>query len=196
MKKPDWLLQHSFAPIIKLPSKYYIHDFSNGEDPTESPYSVGKYNEKRQNMYNTELFKSEQRNIHMGVDIAAPVNAEVYNFFDGELIYKTNNTAEGDYGPTLVYRYQFGKNDLYALYGHLSLESLDIHPIGKKLNKGATLGFIGRSEVNGGWFPHVHFQLSLKDPGQANMPGVVSDENHSRALMDYPDPRWVLGPIF
>ena len=198
MKKPKWLENYDFLPVIRLPQKYYIHDFSQGEDlnPTDVPFSVGKYNEKRRNMYTTELFQKDKRDIHMGVDIAAPVGTEIYNFFDGELVYLSQNKEAGDYGPTLVYRYNFNGKFIYALFGHLSLQSLHLHSVGDRVVKGALIGHIGDRDVNGGWFPHLHFQLSLKDPGEANMPGVVSDELHSRAMETYPDPRWVLGPLY
>ena len=50
---------------------------------------------------------------------------------------------------------------------------------------------------NGGWpIPHVHFQLSVKEPATHDMPGVVSAEQRDDARRDYPDPRLVLGPLY
>ena len=54
----------------------------------------------------------------------------------------------------------------------------------------------GSEEVNGGWPPHVHFQLSLKEPETHDMPGVVEQEARESALEIYPDPRLVLGLLY
>jgi hypothetical protein len=55
---------------------------------------------------------------------------------------------------------------------------------------------MGDKDENGGWDPHLHFQLSLIEPETHDMPGVVSPEDREQALRDYPDPRLVLGPIY
>ena len=51
-------------------------------------------------------------------------------------------------------------------------------------------------QKNGGWPPHVHFQLSLIEPKTCDLPGVVSEENHEVALKVFPDPRHVLGNLY
>lgn len=198
MEKPSWLENQKFHPIIKLPKSYYVHDFSKGPDlnPTDIPYSVGRYNEKRIGMYTTDLFIKEERNIHMGVDIAAPVDEAIYSFAEGEVYLKGHDKEEGGYGPTVITKHSFEGNELYALYGHLSEESLNRLSPGEKLNQGDVIGFIGAEEVNGGWFPHVHFQISLEAPREPNMPGVVSELQHLKALEIYPDPQWVLGKLY
>ena len=66
----------SFSPVIDLPDGYEVYDFTQGYDPERSmrsEFGVGRFNEVRKNMYTSELFKGE-RNIHMGIDIAAPVD--------------------------------------------------------------------------------------------------------------------------
>ena len=56
--------------------------------------------------------------------------------------------------------------------------------------------FFGGEAENGGWPPHVHFQLSLERPATHDMPGVVSADDHQKALETFPDPRWVLGDLY
>ena len=68
--------------------------------------------------------------------------------------------------------------------------------IGQKFNGGDVIAWFGDSHENGGWDPHLHFQLSLLEPETHDLPGVVSSEEISQALLDYPDPRLVLGPIY
>ena len=60
----------------------------------------------------------------------------------------------------------------------------------------AEIGWFGDKSENGGWEPHVHFQLSLERPESCDMPGVVNPEDRDSALMKYPDPRLVLGQIY
>ena len=51
------LVSTSFLPIINLPNHYKILDLTTGEyTPSQSVYSIGKYNEVRSNMYEQELF--------------------------------------------------------------------------------------------------------------------------------------------
>jgi len=44
--------------------------------------------------------------------------------------------------------------------------------------------------------PHVHFQLSTIEPETNDMPGAVTMADRARALIDYPDPRLVLGALY
>ncbi|GIT41297.1 MAG: hypothetical protein Ct9H300mP10_03070 [Methanobacteriota archaeon] len=55
---------------------------------------------------------------------------------------------------------------------------------------------MGDKHENGGWEPHLHFQLSLVEPETHDLPGVVAPEDREQALLDYPDPRLVLGPLY
>ncbi|MGK7371751.1 MAG: peptidoglycan DD-metalloendopeptidase family protein, partial [Candidatus Halalkalibacterium sp. M3_1C_030] len=159
------------------------------------PWALGKYNEKRTKMYTAVQYEGK-RNIHMGIDIWTDSGAPVFSFYEGTLAYKKNHAQQGNYGPTLVVKYEIGEVTLYALYGHLSLESLSEKEIGQDIEKGQKIAELGDESVNGGWAPHLHFQLSVKDPGGADMPGVVADEFREEALKMYPDPRIVLGDIY
>jgi len=45
--------------------------------------------------------------------------------------------------------------------------------------------------------PHVHFQVATFPPETHDMPGAVTVQDRTRALMeDFPDPRWILGDIY
>ena len=43
---------------------------------------------------------------------------------------------------------------------------------------------------------HVHFQLSTEAPETHDMPGAVTLDDRPKALVRYPDPRWVLGMLY
>lgn len=190
--------QFAFVPVIDLPETYEVFDFTKSYDPhrnLKSPYGIGRYNEKRPTMYTHEQYKN-QRNIHMGIDIAAPIGTPIKSFYAGTLLNFANNSQPGDYGYTLVVEYDLDDYKLYALYGHLSRTSLQNKKSGQKVNKGEVIAWVGDKIENGGWNPHLHFQLSWQRPEVADMPGVVSAKDHELALKIYPDPQFVLGKLY
>lgn len=189
----------SFHPVIELPASYEVFDFTKGYDPNRyrhSLFGIGKYDEKRVGMYEQEIFQENQRNIHMGIDIAAPEGTPVTSFDEGEIFLFGYNPAPGDYGNTLIIKYKFEGKTLFALYGHLSSSSLKGKVVGKRVDKGETIAWLGTKEENGGWNPHLHFQLSWQEPATFDMPGVVSEADRAKALKIYPDPRIILGPVY
>jgi len=192
---------YNFAKVMDYPDnrdELFIFDFTGGYDADfirSKEWGVGKYNEKRLRMYLESMFDNE-RNVHMGVDIWTKSGTPVYSFWDGEVSYIQNNDQAGDYGPTIVIRYELNDSPLYALYGHLSKESLAMVSIKGGVKKGQKIATLGSKQVNGGWAPHLHFQLSVEDPGEADMPGVVAPKDREEALKTYPDPRMVLGNLY
>ncbi|HYW34686.1 MAG TPA: peptidoglycan DD-metalloendopeptidase family protein, partial [Balneolaceae bacterium] len=137
-----------------------------------------------------------KRNIHIGIDIWSEAGQPVFSFYKGIVCYMANHDQKGNYGPTLVIRYTFSGKNLYALFGHLSVMTLNNITVDKSVRKGEKIATIGTESENGGWPPHLHFQLCRQNPGKADMPGVVSEENRGQALKKYPDPRLVLGPLY
>ena len=188
----------NFAPVMDYPNKLQRVDLSQGIDEGKlaaTEWGAGGYNEKRKGMYLAPHFEGK-RYIHMGIDIWAKAGEPVFVFYEGKVAYARDNDRQGDYGGTIVTVHNIGGKDLYALYGHLSKSSPGMVQKGQKISAGDKIGVLGAKEENGGWIPHLHFQLSWQDPGEADMPGVVSDENHEQALEIYPDPKLVLGNLF
>ena len=96
--------QKPFHPVVNLPEEYWVFDFTRGEDKTwECPfeYQIGRYNEFRPGMYETEIFGGV-RNIHVGIDIGAPVGTSVHAFGEGKIHSFGINPEEGSYGPTII----------------------------------------------------------------------------------------------
>ncbi len=187
-----------FHPVIKLPETYEVSDFSKGYDPNRvlsTKFSIGKYNEKRHNMYKQALFAGD-RNIHIGIDIGAPVGTEIFAFADGNIFLFGYNPASGDYGYTLITEHMIENQKFYSLFGHLSKKSVEDKKIGQAFNRGDTIAWVGDKHENGGWKPHLHFQLSMIAPVKPDLPGVVSEKDLAAALETYPDPRIVLGPVY
>ena len=146
-------------------------------------------------MYVTEQFEGV-RDIHMGIDIGAPSGTQVFSVLDGTLFDLKNHNLAGDYGPTLIARYEFEGIEFWALYGHLSQHSLKGKLPGQRLARGELIATVGEKAENGGWNPHLHFQLSLVEPVNCDMRGAVSSKDLEESLRIYPDPQLLLGKLY
>jgi peptidoglycan LD-endopeptidase LytH len=190
--------KYKFHPVIHLPKDYEVYDFTKGYEPNRkrsSEYGIGKYNEKRVGMYKGELY-SDHRDIHMGIDMAAPIGTGIHGFYDGEVFLFGNNDRPLDYGYTFITKHVFDGQELYALWGHLSKKSLDGKRIGDLFRTGDVIAWVGDKTENGGWNPHLHFQLCIEVPTVCDMPGVVHEKDLKKALTLYPDPQLVLGRLY
>ena len=187
-----------FHPVVVLPDDYDVLDMSIPPERRQlrrSAFSVGRYNEVRPGSYETELFDND-RNIHVGIDIGAPLGTPVHCFADGWIESFGYNPADGDYGHTVVTGHRIDGVEIYALFGHLDARSTLGRTAGRELRRGALIGHLGAEHENGGWPPHVHVQLAWQRPRSHDMPGVVTQPELAQALADYPDPRLVLGPLY
>jgi murein DD-endopeptidase MepM/ murein hydrolase activator NlpD len=199
-----------FHPIVKLPTQYWVFDFTKGvESDWQCPldYQIGRYDEHRPGMYTTEIFSGE-RDLHVGLDIGAPVDTEVFCFADGMVFSKGVNPEAGSYGPTIITQHELqlpisvGSNELtelckfWVLHGHLSTKSLDMVEVGDTVSRGQLIATIGDEHENGGWPPHIHIQISLAEPVDNDLPGVVKLSERAEALETYLDPRLIVGQIY
>lgn len=161
---------------------------------------VGRYNEARP-IYTTDLFRvegnsgPEWRTVHLGLDLFRAVGSPVYAPLDGVIHSFVDNTAPLDYGPTLILEHTVAEGALtfYTLYGHLSRDSLDGLVEGKTIRRSERIGTIGDMAVNGGWPPHLHFQViaDLLDR-RGEFPGVGLPSQRPVWLSLCPDPNLVL----
>jgi len=190
-----------FAEIISLPKGASVFDLTGiSVQNYDSTWGIGKYNEHRPNIYNAKLFdtpQNEKRCFHLGIDLFGPAGTPVFSFADAEVLNFGYNAAEGDYGYVFILEVHLTETlVIYALYGHLSKESILNKYEKKKLKKGETIGWLGDKHENGGWPSHVHFQLSWEKPTTHDLPGTCTRSDLQISLLKYPDPRLVLGPIY
>lgn len=164
-----------------------------------SDVTLGKYNEARA-IYSTGAFEERGnegprwRTIHLGLDFFCKSGTPVYAIWEGVIHSLSNNSADRDYGPTLIIEHQIAKDfTFYTLYGHLSEVSLQNKFVGKKIEKGEVLATIGDLSENGGWTPHLHFQVILDMLGKkGDFPGVCSYEQSTLWKGISPDPWFLL----
>lgn len=156
---------------------------------------VGRYDEPRL-IYTSPAFAtdSEPRAIHLGIDLFAEAGTPIYAPLEGTVHAFADNAKPQDYGPVIILKHSADDGRVfYTLYGHLSRESLDGLSRGKAIARGERLASIGTADVNGGWPPHLHFQIitDLFDL-DCDFPGVgrASEREIWREIS--PDPNLIL----
>lgn len=161
---------------------------------------VGRYNEARL-LYMSPLFGvdasplEERRTIHLGMDLFAEPGTAIHAPLDGVIHTLANNTSPLDYGPLVILQHDAGDaGTFFTLYGHLDKESLARLKIGQSIARGEKFARIGTSKENGGWAPHLHFQiiLDLLDL-DANFPGVAYASQLAVWTSLSPDPNLLVG---
>ncbi len=162
---------------------------------------VGRYDEARM-LYVTPLFDAdssasslgERRTVHLGIDLFVEADSAVYAPLAGEVHALNNNSAPLDYGPVIILKHKFGEQSFFTLYGHLSEGSIESLRVGQQFEAGQLLGSVGAPSVNGGWTPHLHFQIitDLLDLG-CDFPGVCHAGEREIWREFSPDPNLILG---
>jgi len=168
----------------------YIENFLQ---KNKARVAFGGYNEKR-NLYNQNThFNEEERNIHLGIDFWIKAETTVLAALDGKVYGFNFNTGLGNYGPTIILEHQLENKVFYTLYGHLSLESIENLEIGSFFRKGEKLATLGDASVNGGYSPHLHFQIikNIED-NFGDYPGVCSKKNLDYYSENCPNPNLLL----
>ncbi|TDD97959.1 peptidoglycan DD-metalloendopeptidase family protein [Flavobacterium cellulosilyticum] len=146
---------------------------------------------KRANLFNNE--ESDERNIHIGLDLWVKAGTPVLAALDGKVYGFNNNIGLGNYGPTIIVEHCVENHVFYTLYGHLSMESIENIEIGTGFKKGQKIGTLGDSSINGGYSPHLHFQI-IKDIStyHSDYPGVCSKKTLDYYLENCPNPNLLL----
>lgn len=161
-----------------------------------SKVAFGGYNEERNLYKRSAVFndtQTEERNIHIGLDLWIKAGTPVLAALDGTIHSFKRNVGLGDYGPTIILKHTVENQTFYTLYGHLSLKSITEIEIGSVFKKGQQLATLGKSDINGDYSPHLHFQI-IKNIGDnfGDYPGVCSKNNLDYYLENCPDPNILL----
>jgi peptidoglycan LD-endopeptidase LytH len=173
----------------------YIDDQLKAAD---ARYGIGGYGEHRTIYSLSSLFDgddpdAEPRRLHLGVDIwgragtgvHAPLQATIHSF--------AYNDQRADYGATIILSHDLKGMTFYSLYGHLALDSIRNIAEGDRIEKGEAFAVFGSPGENGGWPPHLHFQLIADINGYCgDYPGVCKFSERSVWLERSPDPDLIL----
>ncbi len=161
---------------------------------------IGQYNEARY-LYTSAAFATgdgpaaERRTIHLGIDLFAEPGTPVRAPLAGRVAAFADNDSPQDYGPVIVLEHERDDGKaFYTLYGHLSRRSLAKLKKGKHIRKGTKFAEIGEPGSNGGWPPHLHFQV-LVDLLEldCDFPGMAPASQRAVWLSLCPDPSVILG---
>ncbi len=169
-------------------------------DALGATVAFGGYGEARM-VYSAPAFADpnaepgERRTVHLGIDLFAPAGTPVHAPLEGVVAAAANNATWLDYGPVIILEHKTDRGvPFFTLYGHQSVESLDGMRPGRRIAKGEQISTFGTPDVNGGWTPHLHFQVmtDLLDRG-TDFPGVARPSQRDVWLSFCPDPARLLG---
>lgn len=161
---------------------------------------IGRYNEARIGYVSDQYTENgnelpRRRTIHLGLDLYMAEGSPIHAIYDGIVHSTANNAMALDYGPTIILSHETDEGDrFYTLYGHLSPESLEQIKPGMQLTAGQIFAHVGSATVNGGWTPHLHFQVitdMLDNDG--NFPGVARADYQRVWNALAPSPAAILG---
>lgn len=159
-------------------------------------YGIGGYAEERSVYSRSRVFDpppgGEPRRLHLGVDIWGAAGTPVFAPLGGMVHSFAMHNRPGDYGATIILLHQLDGYAFYTLYGHLSEKDLALVE-GKYINRGEEFAHLGRPSENGGWPPHLHFQIVIDlQEHKGDYPGVCSKRDKDEFLLNCPDPDLIL----
>ncbi len=163
-------------------------------------FGVGRYGEPRL-VYTAPEFVVPTnrgpgaRTVHLGVDLTAPPGTTVHALLAGEVVRIDDEAIAGGYGPVVTLRHAPDDGPVfYTLSGHLSERTPDDVVPGDVVAPGDTIGTIGTPSGNGGWTPHLHFQIILDLLGvDGPFPGVALPDEWDLWSQVCPSPATALG---
>jgi len=168
----------------------------NGKlEATGAKYGIGGYMENRNIYAHSPLFNNGdvQRRHHLGVDIWGKAGMPIYSPLKGKVHSFKDNNNSGDYGPTIILEHNLDGLILHSLFGHLSRASLENLKVGQRIVAGQRIAALGDDKENGGWPPHLHFQLIFDLEGKTgDYPGVCSLDEKEKYRKNIPNPQIIL----
>ncbi len=163
-------------------------------------FAIGLYGEIRgAQVYGGDQFATpaspERRTQHLGLDLFVPAGTVLHAPLPGRVLSVADHRLPNDYGPTLILEHQAGEAGprFWTLYGHLSRDTLSMLQAGTMVAAGQAIGAIGEHTVNGGWAPHLHFQIITDRLDQSgDFPGVGQPSLWPLWRQLSPDPNLIL----
>lgn len=160
-------------------------------------YGLGPYGEKR-SVYRAAQFADqaspERRMIHMGIDVFAPAGTAVHAPLPGVVQSVVYNADPLDYGHTLILRHEGPERPFFTLYGHLGASLPRLCRVGQAVAAGQVIAHLGNWPENGGWAPHLHFQImaDMLEQTGGNFFGVGHESLWDIWQQICPDPNLIL----
>ena len=165
----------------------------------DADFALGGYGETRP-VYTTDDFAAvgnygpRWRSVHLGLDVWGPAGTPVFAPLPGRVHSCGIDPTTGGYGAVILLEHTLGDRTFCTLYGHLSAASVSQLGGGAQVRAGDKIAEFGGPDENGGWPPHLHFQV-LHDPlyHHGDYPGVAFPDEAAAWLTLCPDPHPFLG---
>lgn len=136
------------------------------------------------------------RTQHLGLDLWSPAGEPVHAPWEGTVHSLQDNQGDRNYGATIILEHHSGDLTFYTLYGHLSRNSLSGLAPGQQVKAGDCIAHTGAMSENGGWPPHLHFQIILDLHGwTGDFPGVAYASQIDIWSSNNPDPMLWIPPL-
>jgi 4-aminobutyrate aminotransferase-like enzyme/Ser/Thr protein kinase RdoA (MazF antagonist) len=166
---------------------------------------LGRYAEPRLT-YSAPAFRlgpypaSPRRTVHIAVDVFMPAGTLVHAPLAGTVEVVEFRDRLHDYGGMVILAHRTPEGDrFWTLYGHLSRAAVEALAPGQAVARGEAFAALGAPHENGGWAPHLHFQVALLTDGLGtDWPGVADPDDlalwraicpNPAALLNLPDDR-------
>lgn len=154
---------------------------------------IGRWNEPRLAYTGAayETASGERRTVHIGVDLFRPAGTPVHAPLDGTVHSLCVHHEAYDYGGCVLLEHAPPDGPTFwTLYGHLSHASVGKLEVGQHVKGGEAFVELGPFEENGGWVPHLHFQLITdRLDMEGTFPGVAAPGQLATWLSLSPSPR-------
>ena len=168
-----------------------------GEEFNDLGLWLGYYGEPRL-IYTDQAFRTgvwktaNRRTVHMAVDAFAPAGTDIRAPLEATVYFTQDRAFRLDYGGMVILAHETpGGDAFYTLYGHLEPASFAHLAEGDRIARGEVFCRLGTPAQNGGWSPHIHFQLALTVQGLGrDWPGVADPDQFWfwRAICPNPAP--------
>jgi murein DD-endopeptidase MepM/ murein hydrolase activator NlpD len=135
----------------------------------------------------------EPRRFHLGIDVWGEIGTQLYAPMNARIHSFRFNDHFGDYGATIILQHTLEGHTFHTLYGHLSISNLQGLYENMPITAGQKLAYFGTPAENGGWPPHLHFQV-IEDMQhfRGDYPGVCRYSEREKYLQNCPDPDIIL----
>ena len=166
---------------------------------TNGPVWLGYYCEPRL-VYTAPAFRrgdrkiDNRRTVHLGVDVFSAAGTTVHAPMEATVAFAGARAAYLDYGGVVILRHEAPSGaGFFTLYGHLAPGSLAGLRAGQRLETGERFASLGDVSENGGWNPHLHFQLALTTAGfDDDWPGAADPDELFLLKEIFPNPAALL----
>lgn len=185
-------VDHPDLNLEKIQTYEGLDEYIQSElQKNKAKVGVGGYLEKRVLYQQSTNFKNDadNRNIHLGLDWWSEAMTKIYAPLEGSVHSFKYNEPHLDYGATIILQHELDGLVFYTLYGHLTLASLNELREGMTIEKGTPFTAMGERHENGGWVPHLHFQIVKDMMGEkGDFPGVASASMLNQFSQNSPNP--------